>query len=184
LAACEGARAPNDKLKLIISPERIQRRVAELAAQLSADLQGREVVCLGILKGAFIFLGDLARHMSLPVMVDFVRLRSYGNSSQSSGKVEMTKPPELDLGGRTVLLVEDIVDTGLTLSWLVEHLHTMKPEQVLTCALVDKPERRQVDLELDYVGFNIPRGFLVGYGLDYDESYRCLPGIYEVEVDH
>jgi len=169
-------------MKEVISPERIQARVAELAREIKADHQNEDLVLVGILKGAFIFLSDLARHLGEDVEIDFVRLASYGNSTQSSGEIRLTKDLELELNGRTVLVVEDIVDTGLTLKWFVDHLRERGVRKVEICTLVDKPERREVELELDYVGFEIPSGFLVGYGLDYGEKYRGLPGIYELEL--
>lgn len=168
--------------ELVLAPEVIQQRVEELARQISADLKGRDLVMLGILKGAFVFLSDLARRMNIPLCVDFCRLASYGHSSESSGQIKMSKAPELDLKGRTVLVVEDIVDTGLTVQWLVKYLETLGPREVKVCAFIDKPERREVALSLDYVGFEVPRGFLVGYGLDYDEQYRGLPGVYELKM--
>lgn len=166
---------------LLISPEQIQARVRDLAAQISQDL-GDEPVLLGILKGAFVFLSDLARCMSVPTQVDFVRVASYGSSSTSSGRIVMSKPPELDLKGRTVVVVEDIVDTGLTLRWLLDYLAGLGPRQLKVCAFIDKQERREQDLKVDYVGFQVPQGFLVGYGLDYNEHYRCLPGVYELKL--
>jgi|Deesub1362A_J573_1020465.scaffolds.fasta_scaffold02437_6 hypoxanthine phosphoribosyltransferase len=171
---------PGHTIHPVLTPEQIQARVAELGEQLSRDFQGEEPIFLGVLNGAFIFLSDLVRHMRLPVQVDFVRLASYGASTTSSGQIRITKDCELDLTGRCVLVVEDIVDTGLTLHWLAERLRARGPRQLKLCALIDKPERRQCDLHLDYVGFHIPRGFLVGYGLDYNEQYRYLPGIGEL----
>ncbi len=173
---------PGHTIEPVLTPEQIRDRVAELAAQLSRDFQGEEPVFLGVLKGAFIFLSDLVRRMSLPVQVDFVRLASYGDSTASSGRIRLTKDCELDLRGRCVLVVEDIVDTGLTLSWLAQHLRARHPRQLKLCALIDKPERRRCELHLDYVGFHIPCGFLVGYGLDYNEQYRYLPGIGELRL--
>lgn len=170
-------------MKLIISPEEIQTRVAQLAAQISQEFQGQDLVLLGVLKGAFIFMSDLARHLEMPVEMDFVRLASYGSATESCGQITMTKDCEIDLAGRNVLVVEDIVDTGLTLSWLAERLQARGPRRLKLCALIDKPERRQCDLKLDYVGFHIPRGFLVGYGLDYNEQYRQLPGIGELHFE-
>ena len=183
VSGCQGADlAEAQPRKVIISPEAIQARVRELAQELSQDLAGQEPVLLGVLKGCFIFLSDLARQLSVPAQVDFVRLASYGHSDTTSGKVKMTKAPEMDLSGRAVVVVEDIVDTGLTLAWLKERLEEQEPAVVKLCVLVDKAERRQIDLELDYVGFKVPDGFLVGYGLDFDEGYRCLPGIYELNT--
>lgn len=167
---------------LVIAPEAIQERVRELASQISRDLAGQEPVLLGVLKGCFIFMSDLARQMSIPAQIDFVRLSSYGHGDTSSGRVQMTKPPELPLRGRLVLVVEDIVDTGLSLAWLKEHLRQYQPADVKICVLVDKAERRQIDLSLDYVGFKVPKGFLVGYGLDFNEGYRCLAGIYDLKT--
>lgn len=167
-------------IKLVFSPEVIQRRVQELAAQLAEDYADSEPVVLGVLKGCFIFMSDLVRRLNLPVEIDFVRLSSYGASETSSGQVEMSTPPSLPLKGRPVLVVEDIVDTGLSLSWLDEYLASLGPSSVRFCVLVDKAERREVDFEADYVGFQVPGGFLVGYGLDYAERYRFLPGIYEI----
>lgn len=166
----------------IISPQDIQHRVRELAGELSRDLAGSEPIFLGVLKGCFIFLSDLVRRMDLQVQVDFVRLSSYGANDQSSGKVIMEKPPEMDLTGRSVVVVEDIIDTGLTMAWLRENLAQYKPSQLKICVLVDKAERREVEVPVDYIGFKVPKGFLVGYGLDYDECYRGLPGIYEIKT--
>lgn len=168
------------QLKLVLSPQDIQARVSELAAEMAAHNQGKELLLLGVLKGAFIFLSDLMRSLPMPAQVDFVRLASYGSSTESAGSITITKDCEADLTGRSVVVVEDIVDSGLTLSWLVEHLKGCGAAEVKLCALIDKPERREVELALDYVGFSIPSGFLVGYGLDFDERYRYLPGVYEL----
>lgn len=135
---------------------------------------------LGVLKGCFIFLSDLVRQVDCPLEVDFVRLASYGSSDTSSGRVQLVKAPELPLAGRPVVVVEDIIDTGITLKWLTEYLRAMGPSSVRLCVLVDKAERREVAIEVDYVGFKVSSGFLVGYGLDFDEQYRFLPGIYEL----
>ncbi len=171
------------RLELVLSPEEIQDRVAQLAAQISQEFQGRDLVLLGVLKGAFIFMSDLARRLELPVEMDFVRLASYGSATQSCGRISMTKDCEIDLAGRNVVVVEDIVDTGLTLKWLADNLRRRGAAQVKLCSLIDKSERREVELDLDYVGFNIPHGFLVGYGLDFDEKYRYLPGVYELHLE-
>ena len=174
---------PTHPMSLVLGPEQIQARVRELAQQISRDL-GDEPVLLGILNGAFVFMGDLARSMTVPVQVDFMRLASYGASSVSSGRIEMTKAPELNLTGRSVVVVEDIVDTGRTVAWIKEHLMASRAKEVKVCAFIDKPERREVPLEIDYVGFHVPQGFLVGYGLDFNECYRYLPGVYEIQVEH
>lgn len=172
--------AAQSPIKLVFSPDVIQRRVRAIAAQVAEDYADTEPVVLGVLKGCFIFMSDLVRRLDLPLEIDFVRLSSYGASDTSSGTVEMSTPPSLPLEGRPVLVVEDIVDTGLTLSWLREYLMSLGPSSVRFCVLVDKAERREVDFDADYVGFHVPNGFLVGYGLDYDERYRFLPGIYEI----
>ena len=171
-----------DKAKLVpvIEPEEIQKRIAELAQEISRDLEGKRVILLGVLKGAYMFMADLAKNLSIPAKTDFVRLSSYGDSDESSGTIVMTKPYEMDLSGHTVVIVEDIVDTGLTLKWLEENLLSQPNVEVRCVVLIDKAERREVDVSIDYVGFHIPEGFLVGYGLDFAEDYRCLPGIYEL----
>jgi hypoxanthine phosphoribosyltransferase len=168
-----------DKFKVVLDAETIQKRVAELGAEISKDLDGRQVILMGVLKGAFIFLSDLARNMNIPVKLDFVQLSSYGDSDTSSGKVEMKRPFEMDLTGHTIVVVEDIVDTGLTIKWFMDYLRSRGHEDVRCCALIDKAERRSIEVEIDYVGFDIPEGFLIGYGLDFAEDYRGIPGIYE-----
>jgi hypoxanthine phosphoribosyltransferase len=170
----------NSQIKVVFSPEEIQRRVRELAEQITSDFAGQEPIMLGVLKGCFIFLSDLVRQVDLPLEIDFVRLASYGSSDTSSGRVQLVKAPEISITGRPVLVVEDIIDTGNTLKWLVEYLQGMQPSSVNLCVLVDKAERREVEVEVDYVGFKVPYGFLVGYGLDFDERFRFLPGIYEL----
>lgn len=167
-------------LKLVLSREAIHHRVRELAAQISRDYAGQDVVCIGILKGAFIFLADLVRALDFPVEVDFVRLMSYGAGMVSSGEILITKDVEIPLAGRHVLVVEDIVDAGLTLNFLRQHLNNHHPQSLRICCLIDKRERRQVEVPLDYIGFTIPRGFLVGYGLDCGEKFRTLPEVYEL----
>jgi hypoxanthine phosphoribosyltransferase len=151
-----------------------------LAARINQDYKGKSLVLIGILKGAFIFMADLARRLAPPVTMDFVRLASYGDDTRTSGQVKITKDIELSIEGRDVLIVEDIVDTGITLKWYLEHLEPYKPRSVRICALIDKYERREVELALDYVGISVQSGFLVGYGLDFSERHRNLPAIYEV----
>ncbi len=164
----------------LISRESLARRVQELAVQISRDYAGREVVMVGVLKGVFIFLADLVRALEFPVEVDFVRLASYGAATETCGEVTLTKDVELPLQDRDVLIVEDIVDSGLTLDFLRRHLANHQPRSVKICCLVDKRERREVDVPLDYVGFVVEKGFLVGYGLDCGEQMRTLPEIYEI----
>ena len=157
--------------------ELIEKRVRELAADISRDYQGRELIVIGILKGAFIFMADLVRCLSIPCRIDFVRLASYGSDATSSGKVVMTKDIETSIKDRDILIVEDIVDSGLTLTWLVKWLEERNPRSIKVCAFLDKRGRRQVDFKADYVGFTVDDGFIVGYGLDFDENSRFLPDI-------
>jgi hypoxanthine phosphoribosyltransferase len=166
--------------KLIISREAIATRVKELADQISRDYRDKNPILVGILKGGFIFLADLARALDFPAQVDFVRLRSYGTGTQTSGEVHISKDVELPVMDRHVLVVEDIVDAGLTLNFLLGHLASYQPASIKICCLIDKKERRQVEVPIDYVGFTIEKGFLVGYGLDSGEKFRTLPEIYEI----
>jgi len=173
---------PMEKRRLI-SKDDIARRVKELAAQIAKDYAGREqeVVMVGVLKGAFIFLADLVRALPFPVVVDFVRLKSYGAATISSGEIHITKDVEEALKGRDVIIVEDIVDLGLTLQFLRAHLLSHQPRSLKICCLIDKQERRQVEVHLDYTGFVAPGGFLVGYGLDCGEGHRTWPEVYVLE---
>ncbi len=169
------------ELKLLIPAEEIDKRVKELGARITQDYTGRPVVFIGILKGAFIFLADLVRAVNLPDLeIDFVRLASYGKSDTSSGEVQITKDIELVIKGKDVIVVEDIVDTGYTLEYFQEVLKLHEPRSVKICCLIDKAERRKAKINIDYCGFKIPKGFLVGYGLDFAEKWRHLPGIYEI----
>jgi hypoxanthine phosphoribosyltransferase len=166
--------------KLLFSRKEIARRVEELADKISRDYAGQDLLLVGVLKGAFIFLADLVRALAFTVEVDFVRLRSYGAGTQTSGEVHITKDMEVPVKGRQVLVVEDIVDAGLTLDFLLGHLASHQPASLKICCLIDKRERRQVEVPLDYVGFTVAKGFLVGYGLDCGEKLRTLPEIYEI----
>ncbi len=169
-----------DELKLIISPDEIQAKIEELGKEITRDYEDKKLVVIGILKGAFIFMADLVRSIDLPIEIDFVRLQSYGSSTESSGQISITKDVELSLKDKHVLVVEDIIDTGYTIQYLKEILSLHKTASVKICCLIDKKERREVEIDADYVGFEIERGFLVGYGLDYDEKYRNLPGVYHL----
>lgn len=162
-------------MRTLISREEIQSRVRELAEQITRDYRDRDLVMVGVLKGAFVFLADLARHVDLPLEVDFVAVSSYGKDTKSSGVVRIIKDIDLDIRGRDVILVEDIVDTGLTLSYITDMLRQREPSSLEICALLNKPQARKVDLEVRYSGFDIPMLFVVGYGLDYAERYRHLP---------
>jgi hypoxanthine phosphoribosyltransferase len=166
--------------RLVFTAEDIGRQVKRLANQISADYQGKDIVLVGVLKGAFVFLADLARQLTIPAQLDFVRLASYGTGTQSSGKIRITTDVELDLTDRDVLIVEDIVDSGLTTTFLREHLSAKNPSSLKICTLLDKAERRSVSVPLDYVGLHLDKGFVVGYGLDSNEAHRQLPEIYEL----
>lgn len=171
------------KTKTILSKELLQERVTALGAQISSDYAGRQLVLVGVLNGAFIFMADLARAIDLKnLQVDFIRVASYGTSSESSGTITMTKDVELDLTGKDVLLVEDIIDTGRTLAWLVDAFKEKHAASVKVCALINKAERREVALQPDYTGFDIADGFLVGYGLDYAEKMRHLSEVAHLEL--
>ena len=163
--------------KVVISKERIHAKVDELAAQISADYKDKELVLIGVLNGAFIFLADLVRSVTIPHQIDFIRVSSYGKSDTSSGTITLSKDVELNLTDKHVLLVEDIIDTGTTLSWLKECFANKQAASVRICTLIDKKERRQSDVKVDYIGFPLEKGFLIGYGLDYAEQYRYLPDV-------
>lgn len=165
----------------VLEKDDIQRIVSTLAESISTDYKDRELVLIGVLKGAFIFLADLVRQLTIPVSVDFIRVASYGSGTSSSGNIRLTKAIETDIAGKDVLVVEDIVDTGLTLSHLIDHLQTFSPRSVEVCTLIDKYERRKSEVKAKYAGYQTGHGFLVGYGLDYDEAYRELPGIYHLK---
>jgi len=171
------------KKRCLISRAEIARRVTELGAQIARDYAGRDLVMVGVLKGAFIFMADLVRALPSAVEVDFVRLCSYGAGTTPSGEVHITKDVELPLKDRDVLIVEDIIDLGLTLAFLRQHLLSHRPRSLKICCLIDKKERREVEVPLDYVGFPVEKGFLVGYGLDCGEQSRTLPEIFVLEKD-
>jgi hypoxanthine phosphoribosyltransferase len=166
--------------RVVFTAEEIARQVKLLASRISKDYEGKDVVLIGVLKGAFIFLADLVRQLTIPVQLDFIRAASYGTGTQSSGKIKITTDVELDLQGQDVLIVEDIVDSGLTTAFLKQHLASKEARSVKICALIDKRERRTISIPLDYVGLQMEKGFLVGYGLDCNEANRQLPGIYEL----
>lgn len=168
--------------KTLISEADIRRRVSELAAQISRDYAGKEnVVLLAVLKGAFIFLADLARQLPVPHRVEFMALSSYGKGTVSNGQVRVEMDVRDSIEGSHVIVIEDIIDTGRTLRYLIDLLKTRHPASVATCSLVRKQDRHEVEVEIDYLGFDIPDVFVVGYGLDYAEQYRTLPYIGIVE---
>ncbi len=170
--------------KIIMDEKVIQNQVRELGEQISSDYEGETPVLVCILKGAFIFLSDLVRNMSIPVELDFMMVSSYGDEATSSGIVKIKKDIDTDITGRHVIIVEDIVDTGLTLDYLYQYFSNHNPASVKVCAFLDKPEAHQVDLKIDYLGFEIGNEFVVGYGLDYAQNYRNLPyiGILKREI--
>lgn len=161
--------------QVLISEEELKRRIAELASEIAADLAGQELLVVGVLKGAIMFIVDLVRLLPPRVELDFMAIASYGASSQTTGVVRILKDLETDISGRRVLVVEDIVDSGLTLAYILEILRSRSPEDIKVCALLDKRSRRVVDVPIDYAGFVIPDKFVVGYGLDYMQLYRNLP---------
>ncbi len=160
---------------VLIDQERLQSRVAELGAEISNDYVGRDLLLVGVLKGAVFFMADLMRAITVPCEIDFMAISSYGASHDSSGVVRILKDLDLNIEGRHVLVVEDIIDSGLTLSYLVRNLESREPASLTVCALLTKPERREIEVEVRYVGFEIPNRFVIGYGLDFAERYRNLP---------
>ncbi len=162
---------------VLISTEQLQKRIGELAAQIDADYAGRELLIVGVLKGAVMVMADLARAMHLPVEMDWMAVSSYGSGTKSSGVVRILKDLDTDISGRHVLIVEDIVDSGLTLSWLVGNLKSRNPASVSVCAMLRKRAALRMDVEVGYIGFDIADEFVVGYGLDYAQKYRNLPFI-------
>jgi hypoxanthine phosphoribosyltransferase len=169
--------APGEIGEELVSSEDLQRRVRELGEEISRDYAGRDLVLIGVLKGAVFFLSDLMRAMDIQSEVDFMAVASYGSSTDSSGVVRILKDLDANIEGRDVLIVEDIVDSGLTLSYLMRSLKAREPRSVEVCALLTKPERRKVELPIRYIGFEIPNRFVIGYGLDHDERYRNLSHI-------
>ncbi len=163
--------------RVLITRQEIQDRVTVLGAEISKNYLGREILAVGVLKGSVVFLADLLRVLTVPVELDFIAVSSYGASSTSSGVVRIMKDLDRVVTGREVLLVEDIVDTGLTLKYLAEHIRAQKPAGFKVCTLLDKPSRRTVPVEIDYLGFSIEDEFVVGYGLDYAGRYRNLPDV-------
>ena len=161
--------------EVLIDRETLAARVAELGAEVSADYEGRDLLLIGVLKGAVFFMADLMRHLTVPCEVDFMAISSYGDATDSSGIVRILKDLDINIEGRHVLVVEDIIDSGLTLSYLIRNLDSREPATLEVCALLTKPSRREIDVPVRYVGFEIPNKFVVGYGLDFAERYRNLP---------
>ena len=161
--------------EVLIEEQRLQDRVRQLGAEISADYAGRDLLLVGVLKGAVFFMADLMRAIGVPCEIDFMAISSYGASHDSSGVVRILKDLDINIEGRHVLVVEDIIDSGLTLSYLMRNLESRAPASLGVCALLTKPERREIEVEVRYVGFEIPNRFVIGYGLDYAERYRNLP---------
>jgi hypoxanthine phosphoribosyltransferase len=169
--------------EILIDEETLQRRVEELGAAITEDYRGRDLLLVGVLKGAIFFMADLMRRIALPCEVDFMAISSYGSGTDSSGVVRILKDLDVSVEDRNVLVVEDIVDSGLTLSYLVRNLEARRPASVEICTLLAKPERRENDVDCRYVGFEIPNRFVIGYGLDFAERYRNLPYIGALRED-
>jgi hypoxanthine phosphoribosyltransferase len=161
--------------EILIDEETLAARVAELGAEVSVDYEGRDLLLIGVLKGAVFFMADLMRHLTVTCEVDFMAISSYGDATDSSGIVRILKDLDISIEGRDVLVVEDIIDSGLTLSYLMRNLESREPASLEVCALLTKPARREIDVRVRYVGFEIPNKFVVGYGLDFAERYRNLP---------
>ena len=168
--------------RILFSHDEIAAAVKRLAAEIRQDYHGRYPILIGILKGSFMFMADLIRLLDFPLEVEFIRLSSYGRGKQSSGEIKVVQGLRSPIKGRDVLVIEDIVDTGLTIAFLLDYLRKKKPSSVRLCTLTDKPSRRQVPVTIDYLGFTIPDKFIVGYGIDWNEKFRYLPDICFVEV--
>ena len=174
-----------EKIEEILIPEnQIKKRVEELGNQISHDYQGKEIICIGVLRGATIFLADLSRYITVPMTIDFMAISSYGISSESSGVVRIIKDLDENIEDKDVLIVEDIVDTGLTLDYLLRMLQSRKPASLKACTLLNKVERRKIEVPVDYCGFEIPDRFVVGYGLDFNGLYRNIPYILVLKSEY
>ncbi len=169
------------KIKVLVSREELKAKTEELAKRITKDYEGKDLLLVGVLKGGFIFLSDLARAIDLPLSIDFISVSSYGNSTVSSGVVRILKDIDYDITGKHVLIVEDLIDTGLTLTYLKDLFKAKHCASVKICTILDKPSRRKVDLDIDYQGIIIPDEFVIGYGLDYKEQYRNLPDVCVIE---
>jgi len=169
--------------EILIDEDRLRARVAELGEEISTDYAGRELLLIGVLKGAVFFMADLMRHLTVACEVDFMAISSYGASTDSSGVVRILKDLDINIDGRDVLVVEDIIDSGLTLSYLIRNLEAREPASLEVCALLTKPARREIDVPVRYVGFEIPNRFVIGYGLDFGERYRNLPYVGVLDPD-
>lgn len=173
-----------EHIRVLLSEEEVDKRIKEIGEQISRDYAGKQVHLVCVLKGGSFFLCELAKRITVPVSLDFMSVSSYGSDTKSSGVVKIVKDLDESLKGKNVIVVEDIVDSGRTLSYLLEMLKDRGPESLRLCTLLDKPDRRVIDVNVDYTGFQIPDEFVVGYGLDYDQRYRNLPYIGVVEFDN
>jgi hypoxanthine phosphoribosyltransferase len=169
------------KLKILISRDEIAKAVDRLASEIKRDYQGKQPLLIGVLKGSFMFMADLIRQLDSPLELDFIGLSSYGTARESSGRVRVVQGVKTPIKGRDVLVIEDIVDTGITISFLLDYLNKKQPASLKLCALTDKPSRRRVPVSIDYLGFTVPNKFIVGYGLDFNQKFRNLPDIYALE---
>ncbi len=174
---------PQSKLRVLIDREEISKTVARLAFEINRDYRGKEPLLIGLLKGSFVFMADLIRHLDLPMEIDFVTVSSYGSAKETSGKVKMVQGLRTPIRGRDVLVIEDIVDTGLSMSFLLAYLGKRKPASLKLCALTHKPSRCRIPVSIDYLGLTVPDEFIVGYGLDFNERFRHLPDICVLESE-
>ena len=165
------------RLSALISHEDIAKAVTRIASDIRRDYQGKQPLLLGVLKGSFVFMADLVRQLDMPVELDFIKLSSYGAGRESSGKIKMVQSLSIPIKGKDVLIIEDIVDTGITTSFLLDYLKRKKPASLKLCSLTDKTSRRRVPISIDYLGFTVPDKFIVGYGIDFNEQFRNLPDI-------
>ena len=169
-----------EQIQVMISEEEVRGRIAEIAAQINEDYEGEEILAIGILRGGVYFCAELTKRLTIPVILDFMEASSYGAGTSSSGQVNITKDLIEDIEGKHVIVVEDIIDTGRTLSLLLDNLRARKPKSLKLCTLLDKPSRREVNVPVEFIGFSIPDEFVVGYGIDYAQRYRHLPYIGKV----
>lgn len=172
---------PMEEMKVLIDEEKLQKRIGEIAKQIEDEYKGKEIILICILKGSIFFTVDLARKINGDVKLEFIRVSSYDDGTESSGEIKMKLDLKDSIQGKDVIVIEDIIDTGRTLSYLIEYLKMKKPNSVKLCALLDKPDRRVIDVKVDYTGFEIPDKFVIGYGLDWDEKYRNIPYIGYIE---
>lgn len=174
-------KAKSEDLKLLLSKDEIERKIKSIAKQISNDYKDKRPLLIGILKGSFVFMADLIRHLTINVEISFVELSSYYDSTESTGEVELIKEVGKEISNREIIIVEDIIDTGITLSTYINHLKQKNPASIKVCTLTSKPSRRKKEVNIDYLGFEIPNKFIVGYGIDFNEQYRNLPEIYYLE---